>query len=451
MVKETEYYDILGVSPDASDLEIKKAYRKKAMLTHPDKHPNDPEAAAKFQAVGEAYQILKDPELRKNYDSFGKQQAVPENGFEDPSEFFTMMFGGEAFVDYIGDLNLLKTLVETMDEAEGETAATAATDDQKASDSTDILKHNGDAATASAGSVASDSNNTTTTATTASTTSTTTEKPKTKSQLNEARRKLDMEKIRKHEEEEKKKIEMLSQKLIEKMNPLIQNFNPNELNEFKEKIKIEIENLKLESFGLDICHLIGKTYLFKAQSFLKSSKPIVGMLHKFSSSFKQKKTTVNGMFDMLSQASEAQNTMKEFARLTVGEDGEEINEIDEYEKAKMERTMTGKFIGVAWASTKFEIAQTLNKVCSKVLNDKSVPLEVRKLRANIMIEMGNLFKDAKRDADDESDVQMFEELMKEASETKARDIRLQRRAAERKKNNSINHTNPTPSTIESST
>ncbi|OUM53176.1 hypothetical protein BVG19_g2438 [[Candida] boidinii] len=448
MVKETEYYDILGVSPDASDLEIKKAYRKKAMLTHPDKHPNDPEAAAKFQAVGEAYQILKDPELRKNYDSFGKQQAVPENGFEDPSEFFTMMFGGEAFGDYIGELNLLKTLVETMDEAEGEAAA----EDQKPSDSTDILKHNGEAkskstyaATASAGSASSVYSNGNTTTTPTSTAATASEKPKTKSQLHEARRKLDMEKIRKHEEEEKKKIEILSQKLIEKMNPLIQNFNPTELAEFKEKIKIEIENLKLESFGLDICHLIGKTYLFKAQSFLKSSKPIVGVLHKFSSSFKQKKTTVNGMFDMLSQASEAQNTMKEFARLTVGEDGEEINEIDEYEKAKMERTMTGKFIGVAWASTKFEIAQTLNKVCSKVLNDKSVPIEVRKLRANIMIEMGNLFKDAKRDAEDESDVQMFEELMKEASETKARDIRMQRRAAERKKH--ITQTNPT-ATIE---
>ncbi|GME70998.1 unnamed protein product [[Candida] boidinii] len=448
MVKETEYYDILGVSPDASDLEIKKAYRKKAMLTHPDKHPNDPEAAAKFQAVGEAYQILKDPELRKNYDSFGKQQAVPENGFEDPSEFFTMMFGGEAFGDYIGELNLLKTLVETMDEAEGEAAA----EDQKPSDSTDILKHNGEAksksayaATGSAGSASSVYSNGNTTTTSTSTAATASEKPKTKSQLHEARRKLDMEKIRKHEEEEKKKIEILSQKLIEKMNPLIQNFNPTELAEFKEKIKIEIENLKLESFGLDICHLIGKTYLFKAQSFLKSSKPIVGVLHKFSSSFKQKKTTVNGMFDMLSQASEAQNTMKEFARLTVGEDGEEINEIDEYEKAKMERTMTGKFIGVAWASTKFEIAQTLNKVCSKVLNDKSVPIEVRKLRANIMIEMGNLFKDAKRDAEDESDVQMFEELMKEASETKARDIRMQRRAAERKKH--ITQNNPT-ATIE---
>lgn len=83
MVKDTEFYDVLGISPEATPSEIKKAYRKMAMLTHPDKHPDDPEAQAKFQAVGEAYQVLNDPALRKQYDEFGKDNAVPQQGFED--------------------------------------------------------------------------------------------------------------------------------------------------------------------------------------------------------------------------------------------------------------------------------------------------------------------------------------------------------------------------------
>lgn len=110
MVKETEYYDTLEVTPTASELEIKKAYRKLAIKLHPDKNLDDPTAPAKFQAVSipvaprnhfslmslyileaeisffalqisEAYQVLSSEELRKQYDKYGKERAVPDSGF----------------------------------------------------------------------------------------------------------------------------------------------------------------------------------------------------------------------------------------------------------------------------------------------------------------------------------------------------------------------------------
>ena len=68
-----DYYKILGVDKSIPQKDVKKAYLKRAKQFHPDLHPDDPKAKAKFQALNEAYDVIGDPEKRKKYDQYGEQ------------------------------------------------------------------------------------------------------------------------------------------------------------------------------------------------------------------------------------------------------------------------------------------------------------------------------------------------------------------------------------------
>lgn len=108
---QRDYYEVLGVSKDASQAEIKKAYRKAAVQHHPDKNPDDPKAEEKFKELGQAYEVIGDEEKRAAYDRYG--HAAFEGGgggrrgggFHDPMDIFSQVFGtdgGGIFDDLFG-------------------------------------------------------------------------------------------------------------------------------------------------------------------------------------------------------------------------------------------------------------------------------------------------------------------------------------------------------------
>ena len=104
--KRKDYYKILGIEKDAGEHEIKRAYRKLAIVLHPDKNPGNDEAEHKFKELGEAYETLSDPQKRARYDS-GEDLIDPSDAFGgggmggfpggvqiDPEMLFNMMGGG---------------------------------------------------------------------------------------------------------------------------------------------------------------------------------------------------------------------------------------------------------------------------------------------------------------------------------------------------------------------
>ncbi|KAG8928882.1 hypothetical protein FRC02_006253 [Tulasnella sp. 418] len=459
MVKDTAYYDLLGVAPDVNDTDLKKAYRKKAIQYHPDKN-KAPEAEELFKEISKAYQVLSDPNLRAVYDKSGKD-ALENTGaaHEDPSAFFAMMFGGDRFYDLIGEISLLKEMSnvaeammtdedkaaaeqewksahgegsstpkpatgtssppnEKAQEAQAEAAANASseppppppyTSEAQSSTSTHLTVH-GSSTTSVPSSPGPGSETTTLTGEKK-------EHPadrKGKGKLTpEQRKKLEeIEVARKKAMEER--VNMLSKKLLERIRPFVDAKNPGDKNDpetiaYTDRVIREREDLKLESFGVELLHTIGNVYMMKATSALKSRK-FLG-IPGFFSRLKEKGAMAKDAFGLLGSALGVQAVMEEMARQ------QEKGEIPEEELRAMEEDLTGKILLASWRGTRFEVGQVLREVCDKVLKEPDVSDDVLVRRAKALLVTGALFKAAVPDESAEERREL-ERLVAEAAKPK---------------------------------
>ena len=374
---------------------------------------------------------------------------MPSAGFEDPAEFFSMIFGGEAFVDLIGEISLMKDLTHTMDITteqmqEEELAANADEKLKVHDDKEKEAKENSTTTSTAPAPPPYPSNATPEAPSTAPSSAAPPVPPRpaggltpepASSGASTPRRRLGQQAIMgKSEEEarmdaagltaeekelrkkEKKKggltkeqrdrldayekerrrirderVDTLAKKLVDRISVWTETDKGADVTKaFEGKIKLEVENLKMESFGLEILHAIGTTYLQKATSFLKSQK-FLG-ISGFFSRLKDKGTLAKETWNTISTAIDAQLTMEEMAKMEEkgGEDW-----TDE-KKAEYEKRVTGKILAAAWKGSKFEIQGVLRDVCDKILNDKTVRMEKRIERAQALVLSGTIYQNVRK-------------------------------------------------------
>ncbi|KZW01210.1 DnaJ-domain-containing protein [Exidia glandulosa HHB12029] len=427
---ETEYYDLLGVTPDADDATLKKAYRKQAIKYHPDKN-SAPEAEEKFKDISKAYSILSDPNLRAVYDKNGAKMVDKEGpmDMEDAAGFFANVFGGERFHDWIGEISLMKEMTSV--------AKTMMTEEEKAEIDKEIRAAHGTPtpspaptplaneahkekdpipvvpppASATAGESSPAPATPTPTPATAAPDSTTaaTSPPPTrpgspKAGKGKGRAKMtpeqraalqELEKERRKAMEER--IKLLTDKLLERLRPFVDATSEEERKAFEDRMRREAEDLKLESFGVELLHTIATVYVMKATSFLKSKK-FLGIAG-FWSRMKEKGTLAKDAWGVIGSALGAQNVMLDMQRL---EEKGLLGTLDEEEKRQLEMDATGKILLASWRGARFEVTNVLREVCDAVLREvgkdgAKTSENVLLARAKGLLLIGAVFKSAEPD------------------------------------------------------
>ncbi|TFK51838.1 DnaJ-domain-containing protein, partial [Heliocybe sulcata] len=448
---ETEYYDLLGVAPDATDNDLKKGYRKAAMKYHPDKNKSA-EAEEKFKDISKAYQVLSDPNMRAVYDKHGKKMMEKDGqvGVDDAAGFFANVFGGERFKDYIGEISLMKEMTSAAsammseeEKAELEAQMNGTSSPAINSPTSEPATLHTPAPSSPPRTVSPSLNGTaigtdTPTHAPSSTLSPTPSIPDTsklspeekKEAAEKRKRKISPEQRKKLQELEderhkamKERIDDLTKKLIERLRPFVDAKNPGakddpETAAFEARIRLEAEDLKLESFGVELLQTVGSVYIMKATSFMKSKK-FLG-IPGFWSRLKEKGTVAKDAWGVIGSAVGVQSLIADMEKLQAKGASEE-------ELRALEMDVTGKILLASWRGTRFEVVQVLREVADNVLKEPGASDQVLLNRAKGLLLIGAIFKSTQPDETDEERREL-ERMVAEAAAGKSKHHQLRAQA-----------------------
>ncbi|GAA5942428.1 hypothetical protein JCM1841_002617 [Sporobolomyces salmonicolor] len=381
---DTAYYDLLGLSVTCTTDEVKKAYRRLAIKYHPDKNPDDPTAADRFKEIAVAYTTLSDPGLRHTYNEFGrsKKDGGDAEDVVDPEAIFSTLFGGERFQDIIGTISLGSEMKSAMQEAEEEEEEEAAP-----------------APTATSGAPS-----------TSTSVSTSSQPPKPvltpeqqtaadrkKQQKEEQERKIAAEKAKVREE----RVKALARKLRDKLALYSEQAQGEEDKQIAEGVQtmwsIEAEELKKESYGVELLHTVGFVYSSKSKHFLAATGPIPfgvgGWFHSAKSTahiFNQTISTVRSAYALKDVFDAIQAAEK--------------SGLSDDERKKLEDKAAQMGLHALFKGAKLEVESIIREVCDRILTslpadekEGKVPLASLRKRAVALGILGDVFMAVKKD------------------------------------------------------
>lgn len=367
-VKDRAYYDLLGVSTNATQGEIKKAYYVKARKCHPDKNPNDPTAANRFQELGHAYQILSNEQTRAAYDRDGLNDQNDQKlqmADIDPYVFFAVMFGSDAVTPYIGELWIANK------------ADTVLKDSKMAHD----------LAQASA------------------------ENPNGSTEADSAQLQQREERIKQLLEEDqlvqRKRQIVCAKNFRKRIQPFVDNYQSTQPassddeegygSEFTLMVQAEAAEICQTPFGHVFCKTIGKALQLEATEFLGFETNLFGNWEAHTAVWEKRTVNIQNNLRVVGAGisavragSKAMKTVEEFQQQQKKEEMQNAARaaqtgLDQTQQAKetmeqLEDTLPA-ILELAWAINVRDITRTLKEVCFKLFHDSSVDPEIRQKRA----------------------------------------------------------------------
>mmetsp|Transcript_48960 Transcript_48960/g.118557 ORF Transcript_48960/g.118557 Transcript_48960/m.118557 type:complete len:517 (-) Transcript_48960:75-1625(-) len=377
-VKDKTYYDLLGVSTNATQAELKKSYYKKARLTHPDKNPNDPMAAENFQQLGQAYQILANDQSRAAYDRDGlsindeKNQKLHMSDI-DPYIFFAVLFGAESVQPYIGELWLASK------------ADVLLKDSKMAQELTTNMQQTGEDGTKT---------------------------PELLQSQREERVKMMMDE---DEFSQRRRQVTCAVNLRKRIEPYVNGFEGDDADiveseeQFVLMCQAEAAEICQSAFGHVFCTTIGKALELEATEFLGFARsPYVGNWDAHTAAMQKRATSFNNNYRVLnagisavhagSKAMKHVEEMQKEAQAANAKSplsGAGPNPLDSSQAKetmkKLEDTLPA-ILELAWAINVRDITKTLKQVCYKLFHDASVDYDARLRRAEAVQILGREFR-----------------------------------------------------------